>query len=421
MNKKFLVGFSVLSVAAAAFWACGDGDVITKGGDDELALLNYGPPFAEGDEGNMKTLLNQAMTDCAADEACAAKMEGAEYVPPESSAEGGEGGDGGNGGEAPTSSPSGPVSNGSGPVSSPSVTPTGSSGSGSNTTPASSAVVSDGSTPDGSCAPSPTSVRKGNPVTWTFTVAPLSSGSTAKQIMDYNEMVNAATCEWTLTGSSEGTASQPCKTKTVTATYTTPNSYSATLKIRDKVINCGSVRVNGDPIEGCSCKPTSETVDVAKDASASWNVSCKSAVTKYSWSGATGTGATGTMSLSGVKAETPLTPKVTVSTGETDSTITCTSPAVIDSDHPKYEISEMNGKMPVPAGENTLMVSVGSYSFFYCENGGSDMSGSSVTCGSNTYANATTGNNNSGWYFAVSCNSSAVVVNLTAAGKCGVY
>ena len=92
MNKKFLVGFSVLSVAAAAFWACGDGDVITKGGDDELALLNYGPPFAEGDEGNMKTLLNQAMADCAADEACAAKMEGAEYVPPESSAEGGESG-----------------------------------------------------------------------------------------------------------------------------------------------------------------------------------------------------------------------------------------------------------------------------------------------------------------------------------------
>ena len=74
MNKKFLVGFSVLSVAAAAFWACGDGDVITKGGEDELALLNYGPPFAEGDEGNMKTLKNQALTDCEADEACKAAM-----------------------------------------------------------------------------------------------------------------------------------------------------------------------------------------------------------------------------------------------------------------------------------------------------------------------------------------------------------
>ncbi len=421
MNKKILIGLSVLGVSAA-FWACGDGEVITKGGDDELALLNYGPPFAEGDEGNMHTLVNQAMADCSADEACAAKMEGSTYEPPESSAEGGEGGEGG--GETPTSSPSGPVSNGSGPVvntSSASVTPTGSSASGGDTPPASSAVISDGTKPDGSCAPSPTSVRKGNPVTWTFTKASLPAGASVQQVMDYNNMVNAATCEWTMTGSTEGTASAPCKTNTATATYTKADSYSATLKIGDKTINCGSVRVNGDPIEGCSCKPTSETVDVAKDASASWNVSCKSAVTKYSWSGATGTGATGTMSLSGVKAETPLTPKVTVSTAETDSTITCTSPAVIDSDHPKYEISEMNGKMPVPAGENTLMVSVGSYSFFYCENGGSDMSGSSVTCGSNTYANATTGNNNSGWYFAVSCNSSAVVVNLTAAGKCGVY
>ena len=129
MNKKFLVGFSVLSVAAAAFWACGDGDVITKGGDDELALLNYGPPFAEGDEGNMKTLLNQAMADCAADEACAAKMEGAEYVPPESSAEGGEGGEGG---DTPatgsSSSKAGPVINSSAA----STTPVGSSASGGN-------------------------------------------------------------------------------------------------------------------------------------------------------------------------------------------------------------------------------------------------------------------------------------------------
>ena len=87
MNKKILVGISAVCLTAV-FWACGDGDVITRSGDDELALLNYGPPFAEGDEGNMKTLMNQAMTDCSADKECSAKMEGSTYTPPESSADG---------------------------------------------------------------------------------------------------------------------------------------------------------------------------------------------------------------------------------------------------------------------------------------------------------------------------------------------
>ncbi len=343
MNKKFLVGFSVLSVAAAAFWACGDGEVITKGGDDELALLNYGPPFAEGDQGNMHTLVNQAMADCSADEACAAKMEGAEYVPPESSAEGGEGGEGGN---TPTSSPSGPVSTNSGPVvntSSASVTPTGSSASGGNNPPPSSAVVSDGTKPDGSCAPSPASIQKGGSVTWTFTKASLPAGSTVNQIIDYGKMVDAATCEWTMTGSTEGTASAPCKTNTATATYTKADSYSATLKIGDKTINCGSVRVNGQAIKGCVCEATTAIVDIAGieyPAKGSWSIACtdanNEAITGYKWDNSLGTATTAEYTFTKKQA---FTPKVTVSTAESDTTITCPSPKVIDGNNPDDKIT----------------------------------------------------------------------------------
>ncbi|MBR2469708.1 MAG: hypothetical protein IKB43_06105 [Fibrobacter sp.] len=339
MNKKFLVGFSVLGVAAAAFWACGDGDVITKGGDDELALLNYGPPFAEGDEGNMKTLLNQAMADCAADEACAAKMEGAEYVPPESSAEGGEGGEGG---EAPKSSASGPVSTNSGPVST-SSTPTGSSASGGNNPPPSSAVISDGTKPDGSCAPVPASIQKGGSVTWTFTKASLPAGSSVQQVMDYNNMVNAATCEWTMTGSTEGTASAPCKTNTATATYTKADRYSATLKIGDKTIDCGSVKVNGLPIKGCSCEATTPIVDIAGieyPAKGAWSVACidenNETITGYKWDNNLGTATTAEYTFT---QKQPLSPKVTVSTAESDTVITCPSPKVIDGNNPEDKIT----------------------------------------------------------------------------------
>ena len=347
MNKKFLVGFSVLGVAAAAFWACGDGDVITKGGDDELALLNYGPPFAEGDEGNMKTLLNQAMADCAADEACAAKMEGAEYVPPESSGEGDEGGEGGEGGDTPTtgssSSKTGPVIN----TSSASVTPTGSSASGGDTPPASSAVVSDGTKPDGSCAPSPTSIQKGGTVTWTFTKASLPAGSSVQQ-------VNAATCEWTMTGSTEGTASAPCKTNTASATYASAGSYSATLKIGDKTINCGSVRVNGKPITGCTCTSPS-LVEITDDPVATWSVSCASTnetIEKYTWTGASGTTASATYTFT--KKDETVIPKVTISTAESDTTVTCKSPKVTDANDPDYEIDLTATIMKLEPGDYTI-------------------------------------------------------------------
>ncbi|MBR2899202.1 MAG: hypothetical protein IKC23_06225 [Fibrobacter sp.] len=363
MNKKFLVGFSVLSVAAAAFWACGDGDVITKGGDDELALLNYGPPFAEGDEGNMKTLLNQAMADCAADEACAAKMEGAEYVPPESSAEGGEGGEGG---DTPatgsSSSKAGPVINSSAA----STTPVGSSASGSNNPPPSSATtVTDLNDLDGDCAPSVTSITKGNTVTWTLTPAtPKVAITEVALIGDYKKRVNASTCEWTLEGAETTTVSGLCGDG-VTATYNIASggkALAAKVKFAGKEKSCGGVKVNGKPVKGCVCTAP-VTIDIAVDPVATWSVACSDAsndpIKGYTWDNNMGTSPTATHTFTAAKQT--LTPKVSINTDESDTTVTCTSPKVIDGNNPETNIQITS---------ETITIKPGTYKVTSCSGGG---------------------------------------------------
>jgi len=354
MNKKFLVGFSVLSVAAAAFWACGDGDVITKGGDDELALLNYGPPFAEGDEGNMKTLLNQAMADCAADEACAAKMEGAEYVPPESSAEGGEGGEGG---DTPatgsSSSKAGPVINSS----TASTTPVGSSASGGDNPPPSSATtVTDLNNLDGDCIASATKVSKSGTITWSVSPAKVSTQN-VNELMDYQSRVKAATCTWSIEGAAETTVTGKCGDK-VTSTYAKPGDYKTTVKIGDKEPKtCPAISVEGSPITGCKCTTTTTNPDVASGAqTVTWTVdptTCTTSanIASYTWTGATGTSNTATAQVS--KKDEEVKPTVRVKTDEFSYVdVPCTAVKAVNSDVPDYIIEEKDaaGKVTVPNG-----------------------------------------------------------------------
>ena len=370
MNKKILIGLSAFGIVAS-FWACGDGDVITKGGEDELALLNYGPPFAEGDEGNMKTLVNQALADCSSDEACAAKMEGSTYVPPEESSNdnGGEGGEGGNGGEgndgpkSSTSGKPGPVVN----TSSASTTPVGSSGSGSDNPPPSSATtVSDLNDLDGDCAPSVTSITKGNTVTWTLTPAtPQVAITEVAQIGDYKKRVNASTCEWTLEGAETTTVSGLCGDG-VTATYNTASggkALTAKVKFADKEKSCTSgVKVNGKPVKGCVCTaPTS--IDIAVDPVATWSVACSDAsndpIKGYTWDNNMGTSQTATYTFTAAKQT--LTPKVSINTDESDTTVTCTSPKVIDGNNPETNIQITS---------ETITIKPGTYKVTSCSGGG---------------------------------------------------
>ena len=371
MNKKILIGLSVVG-ATAGFWACGDGDVITKGGEDEMVLAAY--TLGTDEESTMKDLVKAAMDSCSADPACAARMEGATYVPPESSAEGGdtptpESSDGNGGsGQGPVSSNSRPVIN-----TSASTTPTGSSGSGGDTPPASSAAtVTDLSKADGTCSGTPTSITKGGSVTWTFKPAELDAQAYGAARMTeylndkkaYEALVNGSTCEWTLEGAATTSVSGTCggDGKTVTATYATtskathPNGFPTSIKLGDKTISCGAVKVNGKPITGCACtSPTA--VEITEDPVATWSVSCPATnetITNYSWStGDEGASATSTTHTFTAKKQT-FAPKVTISTAESDTTVECKSPSVSDKGDPDYNIELTSTITKLEPGDYTI-------------------------------------------------------------------
>ena len=127
MNKKILLGLSVLGMSAA-FWACGDGSIEALNSDDDVALVNYG----EFNPGAMNTLVSGATEACTADPECAAKMESAVDVPPPEQAPADSGATPGSSGAAdtpansspsttPTSSPAGTSSSGTSPNTNPTV------------------------------------------------------------------------------------------------------------------------------------------------------------------------------------------------------------------------------------------------------------------------------------------------------------
>ena len=116
MNKKILLGLSVLGMSAAL------------NSDDDVALVNYGEFNPEA----MRTLVSGATEACTADPECAAKMESAVDVPPPEQAPADSGATPGSSGAAdtpansspsttPTSSPAGTSSSGTSPNTNPTV------------------------------------------------------------------------------------------------------------------------------------------------------------------------------------------------------------------------------------------------------------------------------------------------------------
>ena len=201
-------------------------------------------------------------------------------------------------------------------------------------------VNTDAYTADGSCAPSKASIYKGETVNWVFTPAKLSTTSVT-ELMEWQNFVNNSTCDWTLNGATPASSSGKCGSdgKTVTATYSTTGNFSASVKLGEKTINCGSVQVTGAPLTGCSCEASETAPDVADGAvTVTWTVSgCNTLadIASYAWTEATGTASTATMTFT-EKGQTA-SPTVMVTDSENNSVnLTCPTVKTVNSNAPEY-------------------------------------------------------------------------------------
>ena len=193
-------------------------------------------------------------------------------------------------------------------------------------------------TPAGTCSPSKTSIYKGETVNWVFTpVSP--SGSSVSEMMEYQNFVNNSTCDWTLNGATPASSSGKCGSdgKTATATYSTTGNFSASVKLGEKTINCGSVQVTGAPLTGCSCGASETTPDVGNgDVTVTWTVSgCHALadISSYEWAGVTSTTSSAAMTFT-EKGQTA-SPTVTVTDSENNSLdLTCPTVKVVNSKAP---------------------------------------------------------------------------------------
>lgn len=195
-------------------------------------------------------------------------------------------------------------------------------------------------TPAGTCAPNKTNIYKGESVNWVFTpVSP--SGSSVTEMMEYQNFVKNSTCDWTLNGATPASSSGKCGSdgKTVTATYSTTGTFSASVKLGEKTINCGSVQVTGAPLTGCTCEASEPTPDVGNgDVTVTWTVSgCHALadISSYEWTGVTSTTSSATKTFT-EKGQTA-SPTVKVTTAENTSvTLTCPAVKAVDSKAPDY-------------------------------------------------------------------------------------
>lgn len=337
MKKRYL-GIALAALVGGAFVACGSGDVSKPTSEDEGNTVIFDSSYYAG-------RINVADSLCKEDPVCSAKLNGKSSVAEVSSSSTGI--------VEPGSSLAAASSSSAAPFPGSSSTlinfSSASVPSSSATVGVSSSAIVDDGTLNGTCEPKPATIEKGATTTWTFvTLTPAGmAGMTAQQ---------QALFTWTMTGSSEGTLSALGKDKgnIASATYTASGDFTTSLELDNgNKIQCSPLHVNGAKITGCECSANASTVDVASgSATAKWTITgctTDATITGYTWTGATGSEASATATLT--KKGESIAPTVTVKNDDnTEVSVTCPAVKATDSSAPDYEITEKSALLSIPSG-----------------------------------------------------------------------
>ena len=357
-----------MSVAATAFWACGEGNINGKDLNDDIAMAS--------NEQDLQTLKDNAIEDCRNTPDCYLKYQG--YL---------------EGTDVPSS-----VDN---PTSSASLTPQSSNSliipglSSSIKIARSSSSIniiddpvesSSGAAPItddkfGTCTAAKNPINKGDKVQWKFTA-----------IKDYDGFdpvkIAKATYTWSF---APGVVEETTGIGTTSGNVSYANSGATTASVtvlydgNPIVVACEPLQVNGDPI---TCTVAAAGGDITTDAGvATWTATCTSGsdITSYVWDGTdagpTGNTFTYTFAAKG-DTHTP-----TLKVGNSDNTVeTVTCPEVIatDASIPDYILDATTKSVTVPAGTSVVTASytktdivwngeiTGMKCNFYCQSSSND-------------------------------------------------
>ena len=281
MNKKLLAGVSFAVIAAASFWACGEGNINQMSGEDEVMLRLYAlDPATGGPSSELVTLKNDALASCKEDPGCyvqyQAYLNGDEPIEedPDPIDDPNQGQQQQNQNQNPSSSASrDPFVIVDKPTSSATIIDDPIPGS-------SSSIEIISSDQFGTCAPAKATISKGESVKWTFKANSNFDG------FDPVEVAKAVYA-WTTTGGvDDGTQKS---TSSGNITYAASGQFGASVVVTYKGANypvtCSPLQVNGFPIT-CTC--TAAGGDITDDQGvATWTAACQSQanITGYTWDG----------------------------------------------------------------------------------------------------------------------------------------